>query len=127
MPNFVTSIFTISIKNSSILVSFAFGPTESKQLYNKHFENFQLKFSVDISKYSFESDQGTALLAFFEKHKIKHFACMKHLSTSLKFSKVSFAFSTIIKCCSLFELNNAMLFYSHMTDIKEIQLRNKLL
>ena len=51
--------------------------------------------------------------------------------TSLKFNKFSFAITTILKCCSLFELNNAFIFYSEIfqkvTDPNEIKHRDNLL
>lgn len=121
----------ISIKNTGIPVSFAFGNSENKALYNKHFEIFQIKLGIDISKYYFESDQGTALLSIFDDYGVRHCACLRHLLVSLKFNKISFAISTILKCGSLFDLNNALIFYSdifsNFTDPEDVKLRDNLL
>lgn len=131
MPMFVTSIIMASTMNIGIPVGFAFGSGEDKTLYNRHFKAFKEKAAIDISKLVIESDQGSALTAICDEYHVTHIACLRHLLVSLKFSPYSYAIGKLIRCASMFELNNAMTtfadLFSKIKDSDELVALNKAL
>lgn len=84
LPAFVTSILMVSIYNVGIPIAFSFSLSENEEIYQRIYKTFKKKLSIDLSKYLFESDQGTALISFFTKNNFKNFVCNRHLLVSLK-------------------------------------------
>lgn len=50
-----------SIGNVGLPLSFSFGHSEDKAIYNYHFNLFKKNYNLDIDKFKFESDQGPSL------------------------------------------------------------------
>ena len=126
LPNYVTSIMMASSKNTGIPISFSFGHSEDKEIYELHFDGFERFTTVKLNSFVFESDQGTALKAVFKDKKIKYFICLRHLLVNLKFNQISFAIRNILFCTSIDELDRAFEFYSKMfSEIKEPQMQKK--
>ena len=113
MPFYVTSILMGSFMNIGFPLGFAFGNSEDKSLYERHFKAYSAQTGIDISKFVIESDQGTALKAVCDDKNITHLACMRHLLVSLKFSIYSYVASELIKCSSLLDLHNALTEFSN--------------
>jgi hypothetical protein len=126
LPYYVVSILMISYKNVGIPISFAFGASETKELYNKHFNALNKLLHIDISKFVMESDQGSALAAFCREHSMVHLACLRHLLVSLKRSEFSYIAWHLLKAETPFELNNVMQKFSGQfsqrpkTDIEKL-------
>lgn len=131
LPYYVTSILMATSNNSGIPLSFSFGFSENKILYNNHFTSFQKFCNINLTQYKFESDQGPALKGIFEEKKIIHCFCFRHIMVNLKLNSISFALNTILKCTTNFEINNAFNHYSKIfstiTDPKLLKLRDQLL
>ena len=131
LPYYVTSILMASSMNGGLPLSFSFGFSENVEIYQNHFNAFQNLFHIDLKQYTFESDQGPALKSLFLDNHIQHVFCFRHLMVNLKLNPISFALNVILKCTTLFELNNAFIHYSkifsEITDQNLITLRDKLL
>ncbi len=131
LPYYVTSILMLSVKNTGIPISFAFGNKENKELYRMHFTAFKELFDIDLDKFPFESDQGSSLISLFEEKQIKNFFCLRHLFTNLKFNEYAFAVENIVKCATQTEFDNAIIFYSELFsytfDEQKIKKRDKAL
>ena len=131
MPMYVTSIIMASTMNIGIPIGFSFGSCEDKILYERHFQSFAAQTSIDLSKFVLESDQGSALIAICEDHHMTHVACLRHLLVSLRFSAHSYAIGKILRCTTIFELNNALttfsILFSKITDPDEMADLNKAL
>lgn len=112
MPLYVTSILMASSMNIGIPLGFAFGNSEDKTLYERHFKAFSEKTGIKLGSYVIESDQGSALKAICDENFAVHLACLRHLLVSLHYSPYSYAASELLKCSSLFELNNALTVFS---------------
>lgn len=107
MNNYVTSFLMASIGNSGIPLSFAFGPGETKELYNLHFKEFKDQFGIDLSTYIKESDQGPAIEGICAEKNIVNIYCLRHFLHSLKFNEFSFAVGQILKSVSDTDCNHA--------------------
>ena len=83
LPNFVTSILMLSICNVGIPVAFCFGKAEKLELYDMFFSFFKESLNIDLSVYTIESDNGTALSAVCSKYKCKSLKCLRHFLVSL--------------------------------------------
>ena len=94
--------------NIGIPLGFSFGSGEDKTLYEQHFSAFAAQTGIKLSKFAIESDQGSALKAVCQGNCSVHLACLRHLLVSLRFSAFSYAAGEIIKCATLFELNNTL-------------------
>lgn len=131
LPYYVTSILMLSIKNTGIPISFAFGSSENKDLYQMHFTTFKSLYNIDLANFLFESDQGTSLIALFKEKNIKNFFCLRHLFANLKFNEYAFAVEQIVKCATQEEFDNCLLFYSEIfsytIDKEQIKKRKKAL
>ena len=131
LPYYVTSILMASSMNGGLPLSFSFGFSENVEIYENHFNAFQNLFQINLKQYTFESDQGPALKSLFSENNIQHVFCFRHIMVNLKLNTISFALNVILKCTTLFELNNALIHYSNifseMTDPNLIALRDKLL
>ena len=100
--------------NIGIPISFSFGPSENKKLYNRHFDTFSKTFGIDLATFPFESDQGSAIISIFEEKNINYFICLRHLLKSLTYNEFSYDISNILKCCSKEDLQNSFLTYSEL-------------
>ncbi|KAK8892033.1 hypothetical protein M9Y10_029255 [Tritrichomonas musculus] len=131
LPNYDTSILMGSSMNTGIPLSFAFGEGETKELYNLHFKHFKSLFNIDLERFNFESDQGVSLLSIFKEKSINYFVCLRHLLVNLKFNEFSYAIKNIIFCCTEFELQRSIEFYSNIfskvTDPQKVNLRDQIL
>lgn len=119
----------VSIKNTRIPISYSFGASKTKPLYMRLFSTFQKILHIDLTQYKFLSDQGPAIIELFTNLKIKHYICLRHFLVTLKFSKYSYTITNIIKCCTLQELQNCLMFYSDVfsydIDPNDIKKRDK--
>lgn len=131
LPYYVCSFLMASIKNVGIPLAFSFGNSENKKLYNRHFTVFKQKLGIDLEKFIFQSDQGSALKGVFKDRNIKYFLCTRHLLKSLSFNEFSYSINNIVKCCTIDELQKAFFFYSEMfreiKDERKKQLLNRML
>ena len=82
-----------SIMNTGIPISFSFGKSETKELYEKHFQDFKNETGIDLCIYKFESDQGVDLQSIFKEKYIENFICLRHLLASIKYNQFSYAIS----------------------------------
>jgi hypothetical protein len=64
-------------------MGFAFGPVESKEVYEQIFTGFK-EHNVPLDGSVFEADQHKALIAVFADHYNKHLVCLHHFLKSLK-------------------------------------------
>lgn len=78
LPFYVCSILMATIKNTGIPLAFSFGLSETKSLYNRHFDYFSKQFDINLEKFTFESDQGPDLISVFEERKVNHVLCLRH-------------------------------------------------
>jgi hypothetical protein len=108
IPYFVTSILMIEYMNVGIPVSFAFGSSENKELYNRHQDALKKHLGIDLNGFTIESDQGSALQAFTVEHAMTHLACLRHLLVSLRFSQYSYFAGILLKAVSHFDYANAV-------------------
>ena len=72
LPYYVTSILMASIGNVGLPLSFSFGNSEDKAIYNYHFNLFKKIYNLDIDKFKFESDQGPSLKGVFSDRNIQY-------------------------------------------------------
>ena len=84
LPSFVTAIIMASIYNVGVPLAFSFSLTESEEIYQRIYDNFNTKLSINLSKFIFESDQGRSLNSFFEENSIYNLVCNRNLLVSLK-------------------------------------------
>ena len=92
----LTSFIMASTQNIGISLDFSFGQSESKELYQQHFQTFQEELQIDLSQYVFLSDQGSAICAICDDFNVTNLCCLRHLLASLKYSKYSFAVSNFL-------------------------------
>lgn len=101
-----------SIYNVGVLLAFSFAITEFEEVYQRIYDTFLKKLSIDLSKYIFESDQGRALNTFFTKNSIKNLVCNRHLLVSLQKNIFSFQIGNIVKCRNQLDLDTCFCLYS---------------
>ena len=99
IQNYVLSIPTAIIRNVGMPLGFTFALTENESIYDDFFKRFENIFGFRISSLIkvCESDQGTALKASIEKHRMKHLSCLRHLIVSLKTSIFSEQISNLVR------------------------------
>lgn len=88
----------VSIYNVGIPLAFSFSVTESVEIYQRIYDGFKNNFSIDLSDFIFESDQGKSLQSFFEQNNIKNIVCIRHLLSNLMKIQFGFQISTMVKC-----------------------------
>lgn len=101
-----------SIYNVGVPLAFSFAITESEEVYQRIYDTFLKKLSIDLSKNIFESDQGKALNTFFTKNSIKNLVCNRHLLVSLQKNIFSFQIGNIVKCRNQLDLDTCFCLYS---------------
>ena len=102
IPCYVTSILMLSVCNVGIPVAFSFGDSENTDIYDQFFKVFMENYSIDLSKFVIESDQGKALTAICTKYNCTHIGCLKHLITSLGLGAFSKQVSELVSAkCTL--------------------------
>lgn len=84
-PYYVTLILMVNIMNAGNPISFSFGKSETKELYEKHFQTFKNETGIDLCIYKFESDQSVALQSIIKEKHIEHYICLRHLLASIKY------------------------------------------
>ena len=107
MPNYKTSITTVSSFNLEIPLGFSFGENETKELYDIFYTTLRIKTGIDLSEIPVESDLGSALNGFCNDYGIIHFFCLRHFLWSLKNKPFSYEISLLVKSCSQKDLNQA--------------------
>ena len=131
MSNYVTSILMASIGNSGIPLSFAFGPGETKSLYYLHFNTFRDILGIDLTTYTIESDQGSAIEAVCTENNINHIYCLRHFLASLKYNEFSYSVGLLLKFVSDKDFNQAKLTltneFKYITDLNKLKKLNKVL
>lgn len=100
LPYYVTSILMSCVYNVGLPLSFSFGNSEDKPIYNYHFNSFKKLFNIELEQFIFESDQGPALKGVFKDRKIQHCFCMRHFLHNLQFNVISYDIGVIVKCCN---------------------------
>ena len=98
LPCYVTSILMASICNVGIPLGFTFGPGEDKTIYKMFYDVFQEVINVDLSKFTIESDRGSALMAIAAEMDMEHLACNHHMLRSLKSTEFSQQIGELISC-----------------------------
>jgi hypothetical protein len=83
MPFYVTSILVAMSRNTTISLGFAFGPVESKEVYEQIYTGFG-EYGIDLNGSVFESDMHKALIACYRDHQNLHLICLHHFLKSLK-------------------------------------------
>jgi hypothetical protein len=83
MPFYVTAILVAMARNTTISLGFAFGPVESKEVYEQIYTGFA-EYGVPLDGAVFESDMHKALIACFSDHNNLHLKCLHHFLKSLK-------------------------------------------
>lgn len=95
---YVTCIILGIAYNTGIPLGFTFSKFEDENLFNLIFKIFIETTGVDLSNFTIQSDQGTAIISSCDKHGCTHIFCLKHLITSFKNKKFSFEASQLVKC-----------------------------
>ena len=108
LPHYVTSIITSCLKNTSLLIGFIFGQSETADTYDLLLQTIQNEIGVSFNKTVMESNQGSALHSFCTSHSMKHFACLRHLLANLKKFSYSYELSQIVTCSGEIDLNNCI-------------------
>ena len=110
MLGYVITILMASIGNCGIPVAFAFGPGETKSLYNLHFDTNKKILDIDLSKYIIESDKGTSIEAVCQERKVVHIYCLRHYLASFQYNEFSYSVGLLLKCVSEADYNQAKSF-----------------
>lgn len=101
LKHYVTCIIMAISFNTAIPVGFTFSPFEDQFLYDNIFKTFLEILSIDISKFTIESDQGKHLVDICKKYNCNHLCCLRHLLCNLQKKKYGFEVSKLISCkCS---------------------------
>jgi hypothetical protein len=83
MQNYVTAILVAISHNTAVLLACAFGPIESFELYDNFYQIFKSKYDIDLAQFTVESDQGSGLKKYCEKHNIVHRFWLRHFLASV--------------------------------------------
>jgi hypothetical protein len=97
---YVTSILTVVIGNVGIPIAVSFGPVEDTALYETFYTTLMELFRFDLSTFTVESDQGSALRAICKKYQNPHLACLRHLLVSLGRGTFAFEIGNLVRCRS---------------------------
>lgn len=108
---YVTSILTACLFNTSLPIAFAWGHGESKALYTFLLNTVEEIIDYDFHNKVFESDQGSSLKGLFKDYSIKHLYCLRHFLSCLKYKDYSYELSTLIRCTSEFEFDNSKIVF----------------
>lgn len=112
IDGYVTSILMASICNVGVPLGFAFGPAESKDLYEHFYKSFNDIIDVDLSNYVTESDGGSALSAITADKEQKQLTCHHHYLRSLKTNEFSHQVGALTSCQCSIDLENLLKEYS---------------
>jgi hypothetical protein len=95
-----------SVMNVGVPLAFAFGSSEDKTLYARHFDAFEAHVGIKLNQFVIESDQGSALNAICSEKGMTHLACLRHLLASLKTKMYSYEAGELVKCRSDYDYNH---------------------
>lgn len=112
IAGYKTSILMSSICNVGIPLGFAFGPGETKELYNLFYTTFKSVIDIDLSKYIMESDGGTALKSIIADYNQVHLICHNHYLRNLKTKEFSHQVGALTSCKCEIDLNILIDLYS---------------
>jgi hypothetical protein len=84
MRQYVTAILVAIAYNTAIPLAFSFGAAEDSEIYDTFFRTFSEMFSVDLSQFTLESDQGSGLARFAKLHSFKQRLCLRHFLATLQ-------------------------------------------
>jgi hypothetical protein len=84
LRQYVTAFLVVVSRNTAIPLAFAFGRSETCELYDISHGIFQDRFHVDLSLFTLESDQGSGLGKYARSHAFKHRYCPRHFLVTLK-------------------------------------------
>jgi hypothetical protein len=97
---YVTSVLTVVIGNVGIPIAVSFGPVEDTALYDTFYTTLMELLGFDLSTFTVESDQGSALRAICKKYQNPHLACLLHLLVSLGRGPFAFEIGNLVRCWS---------------------------
>jgi hypothetical protein len=132
MREYVTALLMAVFYNVGIPIAFAWGPAETRELYEMFYGGFQKLFQINLSDFVLESDQGSALQSIAGEYHVKrHLLCLRHFLASLKTKKHSFEVGNLVKARTReeFELLKALydLDLANIEDDREISQYARLL
>jgi hypothetical protein len=117
---YVTSILTIVIANTGIPIAVSFGPAEDTAIYETFYSTFRSLFQLDLSQYTIESDQGSALRAICTKYGNRHLACLRHLLVNIGYRPFSFEIGNLVRCRSKIDFKNLKTLYEKKFTSMEV-------
>lgn len=100
LRQYVTAILMAVVCNVGIPLGFAFGASETTELYEAHYNCFRDLFGIDLGTYVLESDQGAALTSLCARHGQCQLFCLRHFLLSLKLKEFSLPVGNLVKARS---------------------------
>jgi hypothetical protein len=82
----------------NILVAIAFDVAETVHLYEQLYLVFPERFGLDLSQYTLESDQRSAICTFCKNHGQRRLLSLRHFLLSLKKKAFSLQVGNLVKC-----------------------------
>jgi hypothetical protein len=120
---YVTSILVAVSRNTAIALAFAFGPAETVDQYNLIFIAFS-RYSIDLSTFILESDQGSSLTLFAKTHDVTQRFCLHHFLYTICTGTFSWGIANAVRTRTIIERDRLLSeltflirqFYSMLTD-----------
>lgn len=86
---------------------------------------------IDLTTYTIESDQGSAIEAVCTENNINHIYCLRHFLASLKYNEFSYSVGLLLIFVSDKDFNQAKLTltneFKYITDLNKLKKLNKVL
>ena len=112
LPYFVTSILTVSFKNTSLPIGFVFGHGETVKSISFLLKTVSEKLHISFERKILESDQGSALKSICTSFNFKHLACLCHFLYGLKKLNYFYQIKYLLRVTSNFECENMLNHFS---------------